>query len=508
MRKSALRKSYDYIIVGAGSAGCVLAARLTEGDADVLLVEAGPPDTDPNIWNPSGWPALWGTERDYGFETVPQAHADGRKLYWPRGRTLGGSSALNGMIHVRGHRSDYDAWAAEGCVGWDYASVLPYFRKSETYEGGSSEYHGADGPLHVARLVNPHPVCSAAVQAAVDLGFPLNEDFNGPDSLGVGFADLTVKDGRRHSTAAAFLSPARGRPNLETLTGAKVTRLLFDGTRCTGIEYRSDEGLHTVAADSEVILAAGAIGSPHLLMLSGIGDEADLRPVGIDTIHHLPGVGKNLHDHALCSVIYESSQALPPPQNNYLESQLFWKSDSRQSGPDLQPLFMHLPYYAPGLEGPANAWTLCAGIVRPTSRGSLRLASRDAAPLLDPNVMATEADLLAMEHAIRICIDIGEQPALSEWRKAEIHPGPDVRSRSALRDYIRRSVGSYHHQVGTCRMGVDKDAVVDPQLRVHGVSGLRVVDASIMPAIVSGNTNAPTVMIAEKGADLIRSQVR
>jgi choline dehydrogenase len=341
------------------------------------------------------------------------------------------------------------------------------------------------------------------------LGFPLNEDFNGPDSLGVGLCDLTIKDGQRHSTAAAFLWTAIKRSNLDIFTGAQVTRLAFEGARCTGIEFRFEGALHKVASECEVILAAGAIGSPHLLLLSGIGDESELRPLGIDTIHHLPGVGKNLHDHALCSVVYESDKILPPAQNNYLESQLFWKSDSRQSGPDLQPLFMHLPYYAPGLEGPSNAWTLCAGIVRPTSRGSLRLISRnpDIPPLLDPNVMATEADLVAMEHAIRICIDIGEQAAFSEWRKAEIYPGREARCRSSLRDYIRKSVVSYHHQVGTCKMGVDECAVVDPNLRVIGLSGLRVADASIIPTVPSGNTNAPTIMIAERAADLIRSQV-
>ncbi len=503
-------KSYDYIIVGAGSAGCVLAARLTESDARVLLLESGPPDTHPNIWNPSGWPGLWGTERDYAYETIPQSHANRRKLSWPRGRTLGGSSALNGMIYVRGHRTDYDSWAKNGCIGWDYASVLPYFKKSENYEPGANDYHGTEGPLNVARIRTPHPICATAVEAAMNCGFPLNEDFNGADSLGVGFCDLTIKDGRRHSTAAAFLSTAIERPNLEVLTGASVTRLVVEGTRCKGIEYQSDGILQKAAAECEVILAGGSIGSPHLLMLSGIGDESELRAAGVDIVHHLPGVGKNLHDHLLCSVIFESEKVLPPPQNNFLESQLFWKSDASHSGPDLQPLFMHLPYYAPRLDGPSNAWTLCAGIVRPTSRGSLRLNANNAstAPLLDPNVLATEADLLAMERAIEICIDIGHDSAFSEWRKGRVYPGPEARNRDALRDFIRKSAVSYHHQVGTCKMGIDADAVVDPQLRVHGLSGLRVVDASIMPTITSGNTNAPTIMIAEKAADLIRSNLQ
>jgi choline dehydrogenase len=380
------------------------------------------------------------------------------------------------MIYVRGHRTDYDSWAYDGCVGWDYSSVLPYFKKSENYEGGANEYHAVGRPLNVCRNRNPHPICAAAVQAAMEAGFPLNEDCNGKDILGVGFTDWTIKDGRRDSAAAAFLTPAGNRPNLT------VSRLTFQRDRCTGVEYSADGRTHTSRPSREVILSAGSIGSPHILMLSGVGDEAELRAAGVAVVHHLPGVGKNLHDHGLSSVIFESGREIPAAQNNFLESQLFWKSDARRLGPDLQPLFMHLPYYAPGLEGPSNAWTLCAGIVRPTSRGSMRLASDDprAAPLLDPNVMATEADLAAMECAIRICVEIGYQKSLAEWHKTEIYPGSDVRSRSGLRQYIRDSVTTYHHQVGTCKMGIGADAVVDPELRAWGLSGLRVADASIM----------------------------
>ena len=502
--------AYDYIICGAGSAGCVLADRLTEAGATVLLIEAGGPDTSEAISTPMRLIELWGTEYDWGYSTTPQTYAKNRQLYWPRGKVLGGSSSLNGMIYVRGNASDYDRWANEfGCTGWDYASVLPYFKKSEDFSRGADEFHGAGGPMHVTADYEPHPVTKAIVEAAKQAGWAYNDDTNGATQEGVAYVDLTTKDGKRHSTAVAFLQPALGRSNLTLITNARVHRVEVSDGRATGVTYMQEGELRTVAVTKEALICGGAVESPRILMLSGIGAKEELEAIGVPVKLDLPGVGKNLHDHTLCPVIYEGAKDIPPPSDmsiTVLHAHLFAKSDPSLPGIDMQPLFFHVPYYAPEQEKPTgNAFTLLASGVQPTSRGAIRLTSADpdAAMEINPEVLQTQYDVDILVTSIKQMREIAAQSALDEWRGREIYPGPDVQTDEQIADYARSAVLSYHHQNGTCKMGVDGTAVVDPELKVHGISGLRVVDASIFPFVMAGNTNAPTIMVAEKAADMI-----
>ncbi|BBY22057.1 GMC oxidoreductase [Mycobacterium stomatepiae] len=496
----------DYIVVGAGASGSVVARRLLERGYSVHVLEAGLADINPDIHTSSGWPALLHSAQDWAFMTTPQRHAGNRRLYWPRGKVLGGSSSLNGQIYMRGHRSDYDGWAQLGCTGWDFESVLGLFRRSEDHVDGASPWHGAGGPLPVERITRPNPTSVAFIEAANALGHPIVDDFNGPSQLGVGYSQLTTRNGRRASAWRSFMATARGNPRLAVTTGALVHHVTIRGGRAVGVQYSVRGQVLQASAESEVVLSAGTIGSPKLLMLSGIGPAEHLAEIGVNATVDLPGVGENLHDHLLVSNIYEASRPIEPPHHNLLECQLFTSSAYwRGPGPDLQPLFMNLVYPAEGYRVPRNGYTIAPGIIRPRSRGTLRLASADpaTAPQCDPNVLAEPYDLEALVDAVEICREIGASSAFRDWRHAEVAPGPAARTRDHLRAYVRRAAGTYHHQVGTCRMGVDDDAVVAPDLRVRGVDGLRVADASVMPSITAGNTNAPSIMIGEKASDLL-----
>ncbi|MBN6040994.1 GMC family oxidoreductase [Amycolatopsis sp. 195334CR] len=498
--------SSDYVIVGAGSAGSALARRLVDAGRTVHVLEAGPADEAEAIHRPQGWPALLAGPQDWAVMTVPQEFANGRSLFWPRGKVLGGSSSLNGMIYMRGHRSDYDGWAAQGCTGWAWDDVLPLFLRSEDHLTGANAHHRTGGPLPVSPITSPHPAARAFVDAAVAAGHKRNEDFNGDDLRGVGFNEMTVRDGRRMSAWQSFVAPVLDNPALTVTTGALIDKVVVESGRAVGVEYVAGGERRVARADAEVVLSAGTIGSPAILLRSGIGPAAHLREVGVEVVAEVAGVGENLHDHPLISVVYESPGPLPEGRANLLEAQFYADSAGwTGAAPDLQPLFLHLVYPAEGYEMPEHGYTIAAGIVAPKSRGTLRLASADPAEpaLVDPRILADPYDLEALCDAIEMSREVGRQRAFDPWRKREVAPGPEATTREHVREFARRSVGTYHHQVGTCRMGVDELAVVDPELRVRGVAGLRVADASIMPKVPSCNTNAPAIMVGEKAAELI-----
>jgi choline dehydrogenase len=499
--------SYDYVVVGAGSGGSVVARRLVDAGATVTLLEAGGPATNAAIADPGRWPELSLSECDWGYFTDPQQGCARRRLHWPRGKVVGGSGALNGMAYIRGHPLDYDGWAYHGCPGWSFDDVLPVFKRSEDFDRGESHFHGVGGPLRVMTRYEPHPLIAAMVAASQDAGIPFNDDHNGAELDGVGYSQLTIRDGKRVTAATAFLGPVAADPNLTVVTGARALRLVFSGRRCRGVEVVRDGTREVVEARAEVVVCAGAIDSPRLLLLSGMGPADELRRLGITPLADLP-VGENLHDHLLSPVIFSSPKPIPArvPGITQLHAHLFWRSRPGLVVPDTQPLCFHLPLYVEEwMEGPEDAYTVMGGLIRIESRGAIRLRSTDPdAPLsIDPHCLACDADLEALTASVELAREIGRQAALAEWTAAELYPGPAVRTRDELRDYVRRTAVSYHHQVGTCRMGQGDDAVVDPELRVHGVDGLRVADASIMPFVTTGNTNAPTIMIGEKAAEAI-----
>jgi len=523
----------DYIIVGGGSAGCVLAHRLTEDpNVQVTLLEAGGTDDSVLVKCPAGVATILPTRvKNWAFRTVPQRGLNGRCGYQPRGRVLGGSSTINAMIYMRGQREDYDAWAARGCNGWSWNDVLPYFLRAENHEAGANEWHATGGPLNVARLRSPNAVGQAFLAAASEIGLPKNNDFNGPVQEGVGEYEVTQVNGERCSAARAYLAPALGRPNLEVLTGARATRVVFEGRKAVGVAFRHRGRHRELGVRREVVLAGGTFASPHLLLLSGVGPAADLRALGIDVVHDLPGVGRNLHDHIDFVFVTKSPSTVPLGLSlagvmkllrgigewrrsrtgmlttNYAETGGFLCSDSSVGRPDIQIHFVIgiVDDHNRALHfGHGYSCHVC--VLRPKSRGTLRLASADpfAAPLIDPNFLAEAEDLETLVRGYKIAKRILEAPAFIPYRGRELYTA-NARTDDEIRAVIRARADTVYHPAGTCRMGSDDNAVVDPMLRVRGLEGLRVADASIMPTLVSGNTNAPTIMIGEKAADLIRA---
>lgn len=518
--------NYDYIVIGSGSAGSPVAARLSEsGTSSVLLLEAGPADTKPEIHVPAVFSRLFKSEVDWGYYTEPQTALHGRRIFNPRGKMLGGCSSINAMIYQRGNPGDYDHWAALGNKGWGYADLLPLFKRLENFEPGESAYHGAGGPLNVADPRDPNPLSKAFVQACQQVGLPLNDDHNGAKQEGFGLYRVNQKDGQRHSTAAAYLKPASGRADLRIETNALATRLRFDGKRCTGVIYAQNGKQVEAKANREVILCGGAINSPQLLMLSGIGDSEHLRSLGIPVVHHLPGVGQNLIDHLIMLTAFacnapitlanagspESSAAyaqsrMGPLTSNVAEAGGFTKVLPDSPVPDLQFHFAPSYFVNHGFDNPTgHGFSIGATLVHSKSVGYLKLrtGSPHDHPIQQPNLLTHEDDMKILLEGVKLARKIAAAPALARYREREYLPGEQAQSDDALRDSIRSYVQTLYHPVGTCKMGSDPLAVVNDRLQVYGIEGLRVADASIMPTIVNANTHIPSVVIGEKTADLI-----